>query len=103
MNESKVQKFIKKELEAIGFLVLKYSSTGAGEIPGMPDLICIPQSDWGTNTFFLEVKDKGNVPDPRQEIVHQLLKKFAQVEVITGMTEAQDFITTVKWRLRCQL
>ena len=83
--ESKVQSELIKELNDLGWAVLRLHPTGL-HIPdqrkvmknGLPDLLAFKKK----SVAFIEVKRKGGTFDPLQYVFSKLLKKFGVKSVI---------------------
>lgn len=59
--EKRIEKALKRHVESLGGLCLKFSSPG---MVGVPDRICLMPDG---RMFFVELKDKGKKPRPIQD------------------------------------
>ena len=67
MRESDLEKYLKTQIEELGGMCMKFTSS----ISGVPDRICLLP---GGKVFFVEVKRKGQLPRVQQ------IKKLLQIE-----------------------
>jgi len=88
-KESSLQKSIREYLELHDWMVLKYSATGAGETPGIPDLICFSKKK---QYVFLELKRASGRKQVIQNAMHAHLKLFADVYVCTSVDELVEIL-----------
>ena len=89
-NEKALEQKLKKEIEKIGGLAIKFYSA---YFTGLPDrIILLP----GGIIKFVEVKSTGKKPTPRQRIVIQLLQKLGfAVYVIDSEELLNDFLNSL--------
>ena len=79
MTEQKIQSKKIKELEALGYYVIKLKLTNKN---GMPDLIAIPKN---SDVEFIEVKKpKGKLSKLQEYRIQELQKHGVKVEVYKG-------------------
>ena len=85
--EREIEKYLGRELKAVGCLWYKWVSPGA---MGVPDRILIlPDS----GVCFLELKTENGKLMPLQIIQIERLRTWGQrVEVIRGMDDAREFV-----------
>ena len=85
--EREIEKYLGRELKAVGCLWYKWVSPGA---KGVPDRILIlPDS----RVCFLELKTENGKLMPLQIIQIERLRAWGQrVEVIRGMDDAREFV-----------
>ena len=90
MRESQIEKYLKKEVDKIGFLIRKAQWIG---VNGCPDrLIMSPKL-----TIWVELKAPDKKPRPRQEREHADMRKNGQIiEVIDSIEKVNDFINRIK-------
>lgn len=90
MDETRLERRFKKEVERRGGRALKFISPG---MRGMPDrLVLLP----GGRTVFVEMKALGEKPTPLQEKRAAELRQLGfQVHCIDSITATDDFITEV--------
>ncbi len=91
MNEKKIEKKLRIEVEKLGGLAIKLQSQ---YFTGLPDrLILIP----GGVIRFAEIKTTGENLRPRQKVVHALLRRLGFiVEVIDDDPGLQKFLNDLK-------
>jgi|TARA_R110002050_G_scaffold128157_5_gene249415 Holliday junction resolvase-like predicted endonuclease len=79
MTEQKIQSKKIKELEALGYYVIKLKLTNKN---GIPDLIAIPKN---SDVEFIEVKKpKGKLSKLQEYRIQELQKHGVKVEVYKG-------------------
>ncbi|NBP66131.1 MAG: VRR-NUC domain-containing protein [Bacteroidetes bacterium] len=79
MKESKIQAKKIKELESMGYYVIKLMKTNKN---GIPDLIAIPK---GSNVEFFEIKTSSGVLSELQKYrIKELTEHDLKVDVIYG-------------------
>ena len=79
MTEQKIQSKKIKELEALGYYVIKLKLTNKN---GIPDLIAIPKN---SDVEFIEVKKpKGKLSKLKEYRIQELQKHGVKVEVYKG-------------------
>lgn len=85
MTEGQVQKKIKKNLEDIGWYVIRLTVTGVG---GMPDLLALKK---GELPFFIEVKKtKGGIVSKLQEYMIRKLRGFGFKAIVANSWEVVE-------------
>lgn len=85
MRESKIERTLKKSVEAKGGKCLKFVSPG---MSGVPDRICLYP---GGKMFFVETKAPNKKPRPLQEKRHKELRALGfEVRVIDSEAEANE-------------
>ncbi len=82
-QESKLQKKVKNSLKRKGWLVVKIMLCSQN---GWPDLQCLKSGKF----ILIEMKAKGEEPDPLQEYVHDLIRNHGG-EVYT-VDSWEDFL-----------
>ncbi len=70
MLEKEIERKLKKRVEAMGCLCLKFESPG---FTGVPDRIILMP---GGEAFFVETKAPGKTERPRQKYVQEIFKKL---------------------------
>ena len=87
MLEKDVERKLKKAVEALGCMCLKFESPG---YTGVPDrLILMP----GGEAFFVETKAPGKKERPRQEYVQRKLRDLGFI--VVGRVDGKDAIRRV--------
>lgn len=89
-EEANVEKYLKKQIEAIGGLCWKWVSPGRS---GVPDRICIMP---GGLIFFVELKAPGKVERPEQKLVQHYLRKRGCV-VYSSISTKHSVDSVVTW------
>lgn len=91
MQESKIEKKLKKEIELIGGLALKFVSPG---MSGVPDrIVLLPHG----RIVFVELKAPGKVPRSLQEYrIKELRALGFEVKVIDSYESIDLFISEVR-------
>lgn len=91
MEESKIEKYLKKEIELLGGKALKFISPGTS---GVPDrIVLLPQG----KIIFVELKAPGKKPRPMQEYRIKELKALGfRVEIIDSIEKVNNFIKEIK-------
>ena len=86
MLESKIEKRLKRKVEDICGLSLKFTSPG---MAGVPDrFVLLPKG----RIYFVETKSTGDRPRKRQLLVHRLLRGLGfSVDVIDDMEGLERF------------
>lgn len=90
MRESQIEKYLKKEVDRLGFLIRKAQWIG---VNGCPDrLIMSPKL-----TIWVELKAPDKKPRPRQEREHADMRKNGQlIEVIDSLQKVDILINQIK-------
>lgn len=89
--ESKIQKRIRRALDARCWVTVKYNPDAFNGAAGFPDLICIGP---GGKVVFLEVKKPGENPSAIQRWWHGQLRTLGhRVAVVTSETQAVQACT----------
>lgn len=90
MRESQIEKYLKKEVDKLGFLIRKAQWIG---VNGCPDrLIMSPKL-----TVWVELKAPDKKPRPRQEREHADMRKNGQlIEVIDSLQKVDILINQIK-------
>lgn len=70
MKEKRIEAVLKKQIEIIGGMCLKFSSPGNTSVP---DRICLFP---GGLALFVECKAPGKVPSKKQEACHVTFKQY---------------------------
>lgn len=87
MLEKDIERKLKKRVEELGCLCLKFESPG---FTGVPDrLILMP----GGEVIFVELKAPGQKERPRQEYVHKLLRRMGFM--VIGSVDGDEGIDRV--------
>lgn len=87
MRESKIERTLKKSVEAKGGKCLKFVSPG---MSGVPDRICLYP---GGKMFFVETKAPNKKPRPLQEKRHKELRALGfEVRVIDSEEQIKDLL-----------
>lgn len=91
MQESRIEKRLKKEIELVGGKALKFISPG---VTGVPDrIVLLPHG----RIIFVELKAPGEKLRPIQETRKKQLEKLGfTVKVIDSLDGVSSFITEVK-------
>lgn len=91
MQEQKIERKLKKEIELIGGKALKFVSPGES---GVPDrIVLLPHG----RVIFIELKAPGKKPEPLQEYRKKQFEKLGfTVKVIDSLNGVSSFITEVK-------
>lgn len=91
MEESKIEKRLKKEIELIGGKALKFISPGMN---GVPDrIVLLPQG----RVVFVELKAPGKKLRAIQELRKKQLEKLGfRVEVIDNIDKVLEFVKELK-------
>lgn len=90
MEEQKIERRLRKEIELIGGKALKFVSPG---VSGVPDrIVLLP----GGKVIFVELKAPGKKLSPIQEVRKKELEKLGfKVKVIDSIEKVLDFIKGV--------
>lgn len=90
MRESKIEKYLKREVEKSGFLIRKSQWIG---VNGCPDrLVMTPKI-----TIWVELKAPNKKPNERQKREHEAMLKNGQIiEVIDSIEQVDDFINRIR-------
>lgn len=90
MEEQKIERRLRKEIELIGGKALKFVSPG---VSGVPDrIVLLP----GGKLIFVELKAPGKKLSPIQEVRKKGLEKLGfKVKVIDSIEKVLDFIKEV--------
>ena len=93
MEESKIEKRLKKEIELIGGKALKFVSPG---MSGVPDrIVLLPHG----RIVFIELKAPGKKPRPIQiKRIKELKDLGFDVRVIDSIDGVKDFINDIERR-----
>lgn len=96
IQESKIEKRLKKEIEKIGGKALKFISPG---VTGMPDrIVLLPLG----KIIFIELKAPGEKPSPIQEYRAKQYRKLGfDVRCIDSTEAVMDLINEVKVNAIC--
>lgn len=80
MQEKEIERKLKKRVEALGCMCLKFESPG---YTGVPDRIVLMP---GGEAFFVELKAPGKKERPRQEYVQELFRRlgFIVISAVDG-------------------
>lgn len=91
MNEKLIERKLKKEVEKISGLAIKFTSP---YFTGLPDrVVMLP----GRKFFWVETKSTGDKMSKRQQLVRkQLLKMGFEVEVIDDQQKLDDFLNRIR-------
>ncbi|WP_049041155.1 VRR-NUC domain-containing protein [Clostridium sporogenes] len=91
MEESRVEKRLKKEIEKLGGKALKFVSPG---VSGVPDrIVLLPQG----RIIFIELKALGKKPRPIQKYRIKELKALGfRVEIIDSIEGINNIIEEIK-------
>lgn len=91
LEESKIEKYLKKEIELLSGKALKFVSPGTS---GVPDrIVLLPQG----KIIFVELKAPGEKPRPMQEYRIKELKALGfRVEIIDSIEGVNNFAKEIK-------
>lgn len=91
IQESKIEKRLKKEIEKIGGKALKFVSPG---LSGVPDrIVLLP----GGKIIFVELKAPGEEPEPLQKFRAKELRKLGfDVKCIDSIDGIMELISEVR-------
>jgi len=90
-SEKLIEKKLKKEVEKLGGLALKFQSSF---YTGFPDRIVLTAK---TKIYFVELKSEGKKPTLKQLYVHKVLRGLGfEVFVIDTLDLLEKFITYIK-------
>ncbi|WP_434302675.1 VRR-NUC domain-containing protein [Clostridium botulinum] len=91
MEESRIEKRLKKEIEKLGGKALKFVSPG---VSGVPDrIVLLPQG----KIVFVELKAPGKEPRPIQKYrIKELTALGFRVEIIDGIEGINNFVEGIK-------
>ncbi|MBY6879675.1 VRR-NUC domain-containing protein [Clostridium botulinum] len=91
MEESRIEKRLKKEIEKLGGKALKFVSPG---VSGVPDrIVLLPQG----RIIFVELKAPGKKPRPIQKYrIKELTTLGFRVEIIDSIEGINNFIREIK-------
>ncbi len=91
MQESNIEKRLKKEIEKIGGKALKFVSPG---VSGVPDrIVLLPQG----RIIFVELKAPGKKPRPIQKYrIKELTALGFKVEIIDSIERINNFIREIE-------
>ncbi|EPY2302348.1 VRR-NUC domain-containing protein [Clostridium sporogenes] len=91
MEESNIEKRLKKEIEKLGGKALKFVSPG---VSGVPDrIVLLPQG----KIVFVELKAPGKKPRPIQKYrIKELIALGFRVEIIDSIESINNFIEEIK-------
>lgn len=91
LEESKIEKRLKKEIELIGGKALKFVSPG---VAGVPDrIVLLPHG----RIFFIELKAPGEKPRPIQnKRIKELRALGFRVEIIDSIEKVLEFVEEEK-------
>lgn len=87
MTEKDIERKLKKRVEALGCMCLKFESPG---YTGVPDRIILMP---GGEAFFVELKAPGKKERPRQEYVQFQLRKLGFITI--SSVDGEDSINRV--------
>ena len=87
MSEKDIERKLKKRVEAMGCLCLKFESPG---FTGVPDRIILMP---GGEVFFVELKAPGKKERPRQRYVQDQLRKLGFI--VISSVDGDDGINRV--------
>lgn len=90
MRESEIEKHLKKSIESMGGMCLKF---GGRNLAGMPDrVVIIPQA----RAYFVELKAPGKAPRKLQTFIHQqFAKRGFLVRVLDTKEKVDDFCEAI--------
>ncbi|WP_102400190.1 VRR-NUC domain-containing protein [Haloimpatiens massiliensis] len=90
MEESKIEKYLKKQIELLGGKALKFVSPGTS---GVPDrIVLLPQG----KIIFVELKAPGKRPRTMQEYrIKELRNLGFRVEIIDSIEKVNKFVREV--------
>ncbi len=91
MEESKIERHLKKQIELLGGLALKFISPG---LSGVPDrIVLLPQG----RIIFVELKAPGKKTRPIQEYRIKMIRALGfRVEIIDSIEKVNKFIKEIK-------
>lgn len=90
MLEKTIETRLKREIEKLGGMCLKFTSPGT---PGVPDRIVI----FSGKIYFAELKRPGGKLRPLQEVVQQKLKSHgAKIYTIDSYESIKEFCNRIK-------
>lgn len=101
-EEAKIEKYLVKQVEAMGGEVRKVKWVGRR---GAPDRLVMlpPANPWAlveitaASTIWVELKAPGKVPEPHQVREHERMRKMGQrVEVIDSMEGVDELLKGYK-------
>lgn len=95
MLEKEIEQKLKKKIEKLGCLCLKFESPG---FTGVPDRIILMP---GGEVVFVELKAPGQKERPRQEYVQQLLRNLGFI--VISAVDSKDKINQVVALCQCYL
>ena len=89
MRESKIEKYLKDEVEKLGGLCLKFTSS----IRGVPDrIVLLPEN----RIYFVELKNEQGRLSVPQKYLHKKFKRLGiHVYVPNSKTQVDEFIERV--------
>ena len=87
MSEKDIEQKLKKRVEALGCLCLKFESPG---FTGVPDRIVLMP---GGEAFFVELKAPGKKERPRQEYVQNQFRRLGFI--VMSSIDSEDGINRV--------
>ena len=87
MEENKIERYLKKQVELLGGLALKFVSPG---VSGVPDrIVLLPQG----KIIFIELKAPGKKVRPIQEYRIKIIRALGfRVEIIDSTEKVDEFI-----------
>lgn len=89
MRESKVERELKKKVEQLGGMYLKFNSPGTN---GVPDRIVLLKG----RIYFVELKAPGKKPRKLQTFIHSEIKSQGfEVHIIDNIEGAEEFIERI--------
>ncbi len=89
MSEKEIEKKLKKKVEALGCMCLKFESPG---YTGVPDrMILIP----GGEVIFVELKAPGKKERPRQDYVQEQFRKrgFMVINTVDSIEKVERVVS----------
>ncbi len=91
MEESKIERHLKKQIELLGGLALKFVSPG---VSGVPDrIVLLPHG----RIIFVELKAPGKKTRPIQEYRIKMIRALGfRVEIIDSIEKVNKFIKEIK-------
>lgn len=90
MSEKKVEAYLKKRVEELGGLCLKFVSPSRR---GVPDRICISASGF---TYYVELKFGNNSLSPTQKLFKlELEKRGVDLHVLNSKQQVDTFIQEI--------
>ncbi len=91
MEESKIERYLKKQIELLGGLALKFVSPG---VSGVPDrIVLLPHG----RIIFVELKAPGKKARPIQEYRIKMIRALGfRVEIIDSIEKVDKFIKELK-------